>query len=136
MRATAFFFRNFLEKKRFWVDIFGEISVLGESCRKHGRSTSYRGSLNRNRENQDVHQACPFFCGKFHLLIKIFSRFLAEHRSVELWKRKRFLGAKKVCCIREERRTGKTYEKTIKIICWKSGMCMRLQSLPGYQGQS
>ncbi|RJV30472.1 hypothetical protein DWY90_00645 [Coprococcus sp. AF27-8] len=59
------FFRNFLEKKRFWVDIFGEISVLGESCRKHRRSTSYRGSLIRNRENQDVHQACPFFVGNF-----------------------------------------------------------------------
>ena len=60
-----------------------------------------------------------FFCGKFHLLIKIFSRFLAEHRSVALWKRKRFLGAKKVCCIREERRTGKLMKKISKYLLEK-----------------
>ena len=36
-----------------------------------------------------------------------------------LWKRKRFLGAKKVCCIREERRTGKLMKKISKYLLEK-----------------
>lgn len=84
----SFLFQEFSGKEAFLVGYLWRDICSGRILQK----TQKKHILQKKFDPQQGKSGCApgmsFFCGKFHLLIKIFSRFLAEHRSVALWKRK------------------------------------------------